>query len=354
MKKRSCKNTLEVTKLRLMLLRIWFMKNLMTFVKVAIAVVFILMLFGRINENTPVLGIIVYPLLKPLIDSINTIIATRDAGSFMGFASAALSILITISVFTIKLKSISQNDIKNKDLKIAMVKAGLYFNENGKLVKKIEKATGVDVNGDGVVDENDVIKSEGFFKGISRAVSEFITVITTDIPEGETADEKITEAAESINASETKEALDEINEIVVTSTLDKASEFINRTFDKAIDNAEAEDIKKDGQIDETKDIRNKDSFINKIRSGLLWTVDNTKKIFTSSKDNANEEDGETRMEENIIITDETEVVEEKEDSTLTNSDTTTIMKVESKEPEVKSATHVENKNINSVIMRRFM
>ena len=327
----------------------------MTFVKVLIAVVFVLMLFGQINENTPVLGFIVYPILKPLIDSINDIVATRDAGSFMGFASAALSILITISLFTIKLKSISQNDIKNKELKIAMVRAGLYFNENGKLVKKVEKAIGTDINGDGVVDENDVIKSEGFFRGISRAISEFVTVITTDIGEDETAKEKLGEAAESIDAADTKEALDEIDEIVVTSTLDKASEMINRTFDKAIDDAEKADIAEDGELNKTEGLRKKNSIINMIRSGCLGVVNTTKNIFIRSRDNANEEDGEEEMDD-IIITDE--VVEETPDIVVSeDSGDAVVTKTAEKTPStavVKETSKNTNDTTKTAIMRKFM
>lgn len=326
----------------------------MTFVKVLIAVVFVLMLFGQINENTPVLGFIVYPILKPLIDSINDIVATRDAGSFMGFASAALSILITISLFTIKLKSISQNDIKNKELKIAMVRAGLYFNENGKLVKKVEKAIGTDINGDGVVDENDVIKSEGFFKGISRAISEFVTVITTDIGEDETAKEKLAEAAESIDATDTKEALDDIDEIVVTSTLDRASEMINRTFDKAIDDAEKADIAEDGELNKTEGLRKKNSIINMIRSGCLGVVNTTKNIFIRSKDNANEEDGEEEMDD--IITNE--VVEETPDIVVSeDSGDAVVTKTAEKTSDtaiVKETSKNTNDTTKTAIMRKFM
>ena len=353
MKKRSGKNTLELIKLRLMLLRIWFMKNLMTFVKVLIAVVFVLMLFGQINENTPVLGFIVYPILKPLIDSINDIVATRDAGSFMGFASAALSILITISLFTIKLKSISQNDIKNKELKIAMVRAGLYFNENGKLVKKVEKAIGTDINGDGVVDENDVIKSEGFFKGIGRAISEFVTVITTDIGEDETAKEKLAEAAESIDATDTKEALDDIDEIVVTSTLDRASEMINRTFDKAIDDAEKADIAEDGELNKTEGLRKKNSIINMIRSGCLGVVNTTKNIFIRSKDNANEEDGEEEMDD--IITNE--VVEETPDIVVSEDSGDAVVTKAAEKTSNTAVVKETSKNTDdtkTAIMRKFM
>ena len=356
MAKRSAHNTVELIKLRLMLLRIWFMKNLMTFVKVLIAVVFVLMLFGQINEDTPVLGILIYPLLKPLIDSINEIIATRDASGFMGFASSALSILITVSIFTIKLKSISQNDIKNKDLKIAMVKAGLYFNENGKLVKKVEKATGADINGDGVIDENDIVKSEGFFKGITRAISEFVTVITTDISEGETADEKIDEVAKSIDATETKEALDEIDHIVITSTLDRAAEIVNRTFDRAVENVEKTEAEKPESEEKEKQVKYKTGFLNKIRSGFLCMIHGVKNIFVRSKENANEEDGDTSMEEknNIVTSTEEAVVKVEKKKETTVIETVEAKEEKASEPEVKTEVKKQDVDINAMIRRSYM
>jgi len=60
----------------------------------------------------------------------------------MSLFAATISILISVSMFTVKARSIAQNDIKSDKLKIALIKAKLYFNADGKLVKRVEKLTG--------------------------------------------------------------------------------------------------------------------------------------------------------------------------------------------------------------------
>lgn len=310
MEKRSASNRWELLKLRLMLLRIWFVKNLVTFIKIGIIVLIILMMTGQITENTPVFGAILYPIFRPLIDSIRDVITTRNTNSFMSFASIALSIIVSITMFTIKIQTIAQNDITSKELKMAMVKAGLYFNENGKMVKKVEKAIGADIDGDGKSDNKEPNTSIGLFKSIKNAVSEFITVMKTDISEGSTAKDEISNASKSIGAEDTQEALEEIDNMLITSALDKASAIIDKKFDNAI-----EEIEKDPEIskEEIEKVKAKGSFINLIRSGLHNTVSGVKSVFVKEK-SANKENGDN-MEENIIPQEE---IPEKEISEAFN------------------------------------
>jgi len=61
-------------KLRAALLRIWFMKNIVLWIQIFCIVCIVCMLTGKLTQSTPILGPIIYPLFKPLIDQIQEII----------------------------------------------------------------------------------------------------------------------------------------------------------------------------------------------------------------------------------------------------------------------------------------
>ena len=320
MDRHSPSNRWELFKLRLMLLRIWFVKNLVTFIKIAVIILVVLMLTGQITAETPIFGTILYPLFQPLIDSIRDVISQRNADSFMSFASIALSILITVTMFTIKMQSICQNDIKNKELKMAMVKAGLYFNENGRMMKKIEQATGTDIDGDGKSDEKEATSNTSLFNSIKNAIGEFITVMKTELPEDSTAKEEISNAAKNIGGEDTLEALEEIDKIVITNALDRASAIIDKKFDETIESVkETENITKE----DIKEVKAKTSFINKIRSGLQSTISGVKSVVVREK-KANEEKSENKLDENEVLNE----VQEEEKVTFNVVDITKEKKPE--------------------------
>ena len=56
-----------------------------------------------------------------------------------------------------EIERVALSDIKNDNLKLALVNANMYFNEQGRLVKKIEKAANTDINGDGKIDTTDYL-----------------------------------------------------------------------------------------------------------------------------------------------------------------------------------------------------
>ena len=334
MEKRSLSNRWELIKLRLMLLRIWFVKNLVTFIKIGLIVILVLMLTGQVTSETPILGSIIYPLFQPLIDSINEVITTKNANSFMSFASVALSILITVTIFTIKMQSIAQNDIKNKELKMAMVKAGLYFNENGKMVKKVEQAIGVDIDGDGKSDEKETT-STGLFTSIKNAIGEFITVMKTDLPEESTAKEAIDDAAKTIDAEDTNEALKEIDKIVITSALDRASEIIDRKVDSAIEQVK-EDAKNPQEEEEIITTKEKIGLFNRIRSSIKSVINTTKSAVTK-EEVVPEEDTDASI---ITTDDETSIKPSSNIFNVKAIDSETTSKTETKKETQKKASTV--------------
>jgi len=190
-------------KLRFKLFRLWFVKNISVFVKLFFLICIILIFSGNITENTPVLGVIFGGLSVSIREELTGI------GTLVDILTAATSILVTIGIFTAKAKSLALSDIKNTELKKALIKAGLYFNSDGKLTKKIEKVINIDLNNDGKIDEEDLIpKSENLFQGIKRAGEEFVTILKANFDN----EEKYPETLEKANLIETKEALNEVEE----------------------------------------------------------------------------------------------------------------------------------------------
>ena len=103
----------------------------------------------------------------------------------MDFFAIAISILTSVGLFTMKAKRIAQSDIKSDKLKIALIKANMYFNKDGRLVKKTEK-NGWNGSGDGVIEgeEGEAKVPTNIFSGIGGAIKEFKTIITADLSEG--------------------------------------------------------------------------------------------------------------------------------------------------------------------------
>ena len=104
----------------------------------------ILVIMGKITPDTPVLGI----LFGPLSVEINNVLNQNyDNTTAINIVTVVFSLLITIGVFSAKLKSITLSDIKSIKTKRALVAANLYFNSRGRLVRKIEEVAKIDLTG---------------------------------------------------------------------------------------------------------------------------------------------------------------------------------------------------------------
>ena len=246
--KRFLKKAWTSFSLKFSLFRIWFMKNILVFLQILIMVGLVSVLTGAVKESTPVLGIILYPLFAPLVDEITTIIEEKQINDVMSFLSVAISLIVSFTVFTIKMKSIALSDIKSKKLKLAMVKANLYFNTNGKLVKKVEKATGKDLDGDGFIDETgEPIQNETIFSGIKRAASELITIVSVKVDDDndEVNQEQYNKAIADANLEASAEAVKEIDEIIVNGT----NQILKKKVEEKIYKSELEEISEEEQMD---------------------------------------------------------------------------------------------------------
>jgi hypothetical protein len=200
------------------------MKNLIVFFELTFFVGLILILTGQIDENTPVLGLI----FGELSVSINEALAqnTTTGEFWTDLAASIITILVSAGILSTNLKRIAIADIKSKKLKKSLIQAGMYFNQNGKLVKRIEEAARIDLNGDNKIGDTgisvDDIPKEGFFPGIKRAGEELGTILTMKI---ETVnDAKDIEKKAELN--ETKEALKLVKAQAKIELKEKADEAV--------------------------------------------------------------------------------------------------------------------------------
>jgi hypothetical protein len=93
-----------------------------------------------------------------------------------------LSIVLSTGLIASKSKSIALKDIKNTNLKYNLVQAGLYFNSKGKLVKKTEVASGLDLDGDGKIGDVELSDEEKEVKPtISSAIEELVTISRVEV-----------------------------------------------------------------------------------------------------------------------------------------------------------------------------
>jgi len=317
-------------KLRATLFRIWFMKNMIVFLQVFLVVCVVLTLSGVIKENTPILGVIIYPIFEGIIDEVNEMKSAQGSTVLVNILATCISVFVSIGMFTLKLKSICLADIKSDKLKLALIKANMYFNSDGKLVRRVERVTRTDIDGDGLIDKDETtseeVLSKGFFSGIKTAVQEFATIATakldTEDDYKETLDKAdLTKSAEELEAVELEQ-----NE----QNIEKTEEIVDGIMEEEIQKVEtAED-----ETEETKEIK-KNFIVREFTAFKNWI----RKIFTKKKkeDEITEEQIQEYIKENpteddIII--ENNLKEDEEKVTTEISEET---KTEEKE-EVTSTT----------------
>lgn len=151
---------------RFQLLGIWSLKNIGLIIKLGIFLVVVLIIAGVITGY----------------DEFVTQVGASLYGIAFG-AGAGGAVLVAVAILFWKSKPLAVGDIKSRNLKIAMIRANLYFNEKGRLSKKVIDATNMDVNNDGKIDETDVnqLQEERLITGVFRAGSELITILSTPI-----------------------------------------------------------------------------------------------------------------------------------------------------------------------------
>lgn len=179
MSKEKMKSKASVFAIRMQLLWIWFLKNITVFLRLSVIVIVILILFGVIKIGDDGIIDAIFG------DVINTWSEATQSGfkTFENVIAAILSLGISVLMVMRKTNSITIKDIKSRKLKIAMLKANLYFNEHGKLCKKLEETTKMDLDGDGKAGDTDLneIPQEITAVGVVRAAGELAAILTTPI-----------------------------------------------------------------------------------------------------------------------------------------------------------------------------
>lgn len=206
------KNTLskfEQFSLRCSLLKYWTIKNISVLFWSFFIICIGLTFSGFITPETPILGW----LFGELSQEIKTILGDEVFGhpTLYGVIEALLSLLVVIGLCIKKVKALSFTDIKSRKCKILLVKAGLWFNEDGKLTKRVEKITKTDIDKDGLIGElkaAEIQNEENIIEGLKRAGEEFVTIVTLDLSEVERDQEE--EVYQTVALDDTKAGVDDI------------------------------------------------------------------------------------------------------------------------------------------------
>ena len=312
-------------KLRFSLLKVWFLKNIKVFIAIFVMVCIVCVFTGVIDSSTPVLGTINYPIFEPLAKEINQIIVDREIENLMTIFSIIISTLISIATFTAKLRRIAPSDIKDDKLKYALIQANLYFNQDGVLTKKIEKATGTDIDGDGKIDDKEIDISnapkKGFIRNLVDAVKEFGVIMSADFTNGNTKD-TVKEVVKEADLDDALDASNEINTIIGVGV----NNIVYDATDTIID-------------DEVKNITSNDNMSSEEKVEKLSFLERLKRFFGFKKKDVHEElenlDKETEILENNVENDamvnDEKKEEVKENSVSTNEKTPAEKKLSKKE-----------------------
>jgi hypothetical protein len=190
------------------LLWIWLLKNIVTFLQLILWILILIVVFDdRITDTTPFFGTVFAPILA--IKSTASDAQESSAGVWFDVITTLLSTGISAYCVIFKTKTIVLNDIKSKNLKIALIKAGMYFDENGKLCKRVENATKLDINGDGKAGDTDIndIPTEGVIHGTIQATKELVTIMTADLDPDKDGKDSADNAIEKADLEGTVDAL---------------------------------------------------------------------------------------------------------------------------------------------------
>lgn len=235
-------------KLRLSLLKVWFIKNALMFAEIAIVTLLILIFTGVLPESTPILGTIIKEIRE----------ACGDSSKWIRVLSSITAAITALGMFAKKAKSIALSDIKSDDLKRKLINANMYFNEQGKLVKKetpteassknklavagaVTDAIKNNDRTDAEVIADAAIQTVGFFGRVRDMFQEFHNIATIELDEDAEKAQEQYEQAIVDNGMEEAAAISE-----------KMSERSNESIDETVENAidKVEDIVSD-KVDET-------------------------------------------------------------------------------------------------------
>lgn len=182
--KRACANAA----LRCSLLRIWLMKNLTMFLATIMIAILIIIATGNGH---------ILPLIGMLFDNVKF---WNVENTFWQNVLAVTGGLVTpvtaCAIILTKTRNITLADIKSMKTKKAMIKAGLYFDKNGKLAKRPK---------DGKLKK----ESDGAFSKLLAPVKEFVLAITASVKDIDDIDSKVEDETVDIGVANVEENVSE-------------------------------------------------------------------------------------------------------------------------------------------------
>ena len=267
-KKSSFKKFFEVFKIRMQLLRLWLLKNLSVIIKTALVVILILVMVNVIDGKD----------FLPLFGMKQSDVESIDWNTFDGIKNVIASLLsagFSVYVFLRKTKSLAIEDIKSKELKIALIKARLYFNENGKLCKRLEESAQIDLDGDDKIGDTPItqVEDENLVTGIPRAIGELTTILTTKINVDADEDTVVEEAQldEALPVEEESSIEEKLysEEVGAPDTEEETKAEGDLTLEEKLDELQVEGLIKENKIEEKKkEKKRRKSFFGEILRAL--------------------------------------------------------------------------------------
>ena len=172
----------ERAQLKAALLWIWFIKNIKVFIWAIFIILVALTCMGVIKPDTPLLGTI----FGSISEAFQGLIKDLDGDyTVWTVIESIISLGFIIGLAATNFDRIALRDIKSKKIKVLLIKAGLYFDKNGKLTKRAEAIANIDIDGDGKADEQKIVtdKDETLFEQVKHSGEELKTIINIDLSE---------------------------------------------------------------------------------------------------------------------------------------------------------------------------
>ena len=180
--KQSTLSKKERAQLKAALLWIWFIKNIKVFIWAVFIILVALTCMGVIKPDTPLLGTI----FGSISEAFQGLIKDLDGDyTVWTVIESIISLGFIVGLAATNFDRIALRDIKSKKIKVLLIKAGLYFDKNGKLTKRAEAIANIDIDGDGKADEQKIVtdKDETLFEQVKHSGEELKTIINIDLSE---------------------------------------------------------------------------------------------------------------------------------------------------------------------------
>ena len=219
----------ERAQLKAALLWIWFIKNIKVFIWAIFIILVALTCMGVIKPDTPLLGTI----FGSISEAFQGLIKDLDGDyTVWTVIESIISLGFIVGLAATNFDRIALRDIKSKKIKVLLIKAGLYFDKNGKLTKRAEAIANIDIDGDGKADEQKIVtdKDETLFEQVKHSGEELKTIINIDLSEIDEDGNSNISNLEKVQETEEKESDKEVRVNIFIIIWRTIVNFFKRVF----------------------------------------------------------------------------------------------------------------------------